>query len=81
MAGLYLPEKIPENDRLSPAQVVREINGHYEDHRAVFIESTKDIPPYVAKEAEARDVILVMSNGGFDGVQEKILRALEQRRS
>jgi len=81
VAGLYLPEKIPENDRLSPAEVVREINGHYGDRRAEFIESTKDIPPYVAKEVEARDVILVMSNGGFDGVQEKILRALEQRRS
>jgi UDP-N-acetylmuramate-alanine ligase len=33
----------------------------------------------VAQEARSGDVILVMSNGGFDGVQEKVLKALEQK--
>jgi hypothetical protein len=28
---------------------------------------------------KAKVVILVMSNGGFDGVQKKILRALKQK--
>ena len=30
-------------------------------------------------DTEKADVILVMSNGGFGGVQEKILRELEQK--
>jgi UDP-N-acetylmuramate-alanine ligase len=30
----------------------------------------------VGREAARGDVILVMSNGGFDGVQDKILQAL-----
>jgi UDP-N-acetylmuramate: L-alanyl-gamma-D-glutamyl-meso-diaminopimelate ligase len=79
LAGLYQPEKIPEEDRLPPAEVVREINRIGGDNRAVFMERANEIPAYVAKEAKPGDVILVMSNGGFDGVQEKILRALESR--
>jgi UDP-N-acetylmuramate: L-alanyl-gamma-D-glutamyl-meso-diaminopimelate ligase len=76
VAGLYQPGKIPETDRLSPAELVREINRSLGDGRALFIEEARDIPPYVARHASAGDVILIMSNGGFDGVQEKILKAL-----
>ncbi|MCH8054928.1 MAG: UDP-N-acetylmuramate:L-alanyl-gamma-D-glutamyl-meso-diaminopimelate ligase [Deltaproteobacteria bacterium] len=79
MAGLYQPEKIPEEDRLPPAQVVGEINRLRGDSRAVLIERANDIPPYVAREAKSGDVILVMSNGAFDGVQEKILQALRRK--
>jgi UDP-N-acetylmuramate: L-alanyl-gamma-D-glutamyl-meso-diaminopimelate ligase len=81
VAGLYLPEKIPEDDRLPVREVTQEINRLCNDHRAVFIERASDIPAYVADEANSGDVILVMSNGGFDGVQDKILRALEQKRA
>jgi UDP-N-acetylmuramate: L-alanyl-gamma-D-glutamyl-meso-diaminopimelate ligase len=78
VAGLYRPEKIPEEERLSVAEVVREINRLSGDSRAVLIEQTQEIPPCVAREARAGDVILVMSNGGFDGVQKKILTLLGQ---
>jgi len=81
LAGLYQPEKIPERDRLSVEEVVREINRLSGDSRAVFIEKTQEIPVYVAAEADTGDVILVMSNGGFDGVQERILRLLEEKRA
>jgi UDP-N-acetylmuramate: L-alanyl-gamma-D-glutamyl-meso-diaminopimelate ligase len=76
VAGLYQPSRIPETDRLSPAELVGEINRALGDSRAVFIEQARDIPPYVARHASPGDVILIMSNGGFDGVQEKILQAL-----
>lgn len=76
VAGLYQPDKIPQADRLSPAEVVREINRSCGDRRAAFIEKPSEIPSYVAREARPGDIVLVMSNGGFDGVQEKILQAL-----
>jgi UDP-N-acetylmuramate: L-alanyl-gamma-D-glutamyl-meso-diaminopimelate ligase len=76
VAGLYQPDKIPQADRLSPAEVVREINRSCGNRRAAFIEKPSEIPSYVAQEARPGDIILVMSNGGFDGVQEKILQAL-----
>jgi UDP-N-acetylmuramate: L-alanyl-gamma-D-glutamyl-meso-diaminopimelate ligase len=77
VAGLYQPEKIPEQDRLSVAKVIEEINGSTRDGRARLIEKAQDIADDVASNAASGDIVLVMSNGGFDGVQEKILRALE----
>jgi len=77
LAGVYRPEKIPEGERLRPEKVVREINRLCGDSRAVFIERASEIPAYVVREARPGHVILVMSNGGFDGVQEKILEMLK----
>lgn len=76
VAGLYQPERIPEAERLQTGGVVQEINRLGGDSRAVLIERSGEIPAYVAEKARSGDVILVMSNGGFDGVQEKILKAL-----
>ncbi|HWO43732.1 MAG TPA: UDP-N-acetylmuramate:L-alanyl-gamma-D-glutamyl-meso-diaminopimelate ligase [Candidatus Eisenbacteria bacterium] len=81
IAGLYLPEKIPAEERLDPVQVVEEINRLRGSGIARHMEKNMDIPRLIAAEARARDVILVMSNGGFDNVQEKILRALEASES
>lgn len=38
-----------------------------------------DIAARCDRGGQTRGCYLVMSNSGFDGVQEKILRALEQR--
>jgi len=79
LAGLYQPEKIPQQERLCPEEVVEEINRASGDSRAVFIEKADEIARQVSAQAEQGDVILVMSNGGFDGVQEKILLLLKQK--
>lgn len=79
IAGLYRPEKIPEQERLSPVSIVSEVARLAGDDRAVFIERADDIAAHVAEKSQAGDVILVMSNGGFDGVQDKILRSLKLR--
>jgi UDP-N-acetylmuramate: L-alanyl-gamma-D-glutamyl-meso-diaminopimelate ligase len=76
VAGLFQAEKIPEQDRLSVAKVVDEINRSTGEGCARVIEKAQDIADYVASNAARGDVVLVMSNGGFDGVQEKILEAL-----
>jgi UDP-N-acetylmuramate: L-alanyl-gamma-D-glutamyl-meso-diaminopimelate ligase len=76
VAGVYQPEKVPESERLSVTNLVRELNHRTADDRARTIESAADIAAYVAQDARPGDVVLVMSNGGFDAVQEKILQAL-----
>jgi len=75
IAGLHQPEKVPEPERLSVEKVVRAINGAGEP-RAVAIEKADSIASYVAENAVPNDIVVVMSNGGFDGVQDKILQAL-----
>jgi UDP-N-acetylmuramate: L-alanyl-gamma-D-glutamyl-meso-diaminopimelate ligase len=79
VAGLYLPEKIPAQERLQPADVVEEINRSSSSACASYVERAAAIPPLVASEARPGDVVLVMSNGGFEGVQEKILNTLSCR--
>jgi UDP-N-acetylmuramate: L-alanyl-gamma-D-glutamyl-meso-diaminopimelate ligase len=76
MSGLFQAEKIPERDRMSVARVIREINRQCNDSRAVAIDTAQDIATHVAADAATGDIVLVMSNGGFDGVDEKILQAL-----
>jgi UDP-N-acetylmuramate: L-alanyl-gamma-D-glutamyl-meso-diaminopimelate ligase len=76
ISDLYQPEKIPNADRLSVAGVVTEINRLSNEQRALMIADSGEIASYVASRAQPGDVVLVMSNGGFDGVHEKILRAL-----
>jgi UDP-N-acetylmuramate: L-alanyl-gamma-D-glutamyl-meso-diaminopimelate ligase len=40
---------------------------------------TDDIVSFVAKEAVDGDIVVVMSNGGFDDIHHKLLTALEAR--
>jgi UDP-N-acetylmuramate: L-alanyl-gamma-D-glutamyl-meso-diaminopimelate ligase len=75
VAGLHQPEKVPEPERLSVEKVVRAING-VGAPRAIAIEKADAIAAYVAANAAPNDIVVVMSNGGFDGVQDKILQAL-----
>ena len=50
-------------------------NGR-EGVRADYLPSVDDIVRTVVDEARPGDVLLVMSNGGFGGIHEKLLTAL-----
>ena len=76
IAGIYQPEKVPEDQRISVENVARSINRRFADSRAEVIAGASDIALHVSRGARAGDLVLVMSNGGFDGVQQKILEAL-----
>jgi len=76
IAGIYQPEKVPEAERISLENVAGSINQGCAEPRAQVIAGAADIAVCVAREARAGDLVLVMSNGGFDGVQQKILEAL-----
>ena len=69
-------EKIPEAERLSVERVVESINQANGHEQAVVINGADNIAAHVTATASAGDIILVMSNGAFDGVQDKILSSL-----
>jgi UDP-N-acetylmuramate: L-alanyl-gamma-D-glutamyl-meso-diaminopimelate ligase len=75
IGDVYLPEKVPENERLSVANVIDGINRKG-GARAVQIVDAGEIAAYVASNAAAGDIVLIMSNGAFGGVHEKILQTL-----
>ncbi|HUK40138.1 MAG TPA: UDP-N-acetylmuramate:L-alanyl-gamma-D-glutamyl-meso-diaminopimelate ligase [Candidatus Acidoferrales bacterium] len=76
LTGLYQPDKIVEQERMSVAAVAQEVNRLNPAARAVVVEKSQDSAAFVAQKAAPGDIVLVMSNGAFDGVQEKILAAL-----
>ena len=66
---------IPKADRLSETQLVGELTAA--GVSAQFIPTVDGIVTAVARGASASDQIVVMSNGGFGGIHEKLLSSLE----
>jgi UDP-N-acetylmuramate: L-alanyl-gamma-D-glutamyl-meso-diaminopimelate ligase len=69
--------KVADDKRLSPEGLVADLVG--KGCHAKAATSTDDIVDGVTREAAPGDLIVVMSNGGFDGVHEKLLAALRLR--
>lgn len=69
-----LLSKIPENHRFSSEKLVDDLRQKGMD--AFYFEETEGIISFVADRAKAGDLVLIMSNGGFDSIHERILAAL-----
>ena len=65
---------LPEPERLSIPQLVRDL--HAQGLSAREAESIDDIVAGIAKEHRRGDLVVLMSNGGFGGIHQKLLRAL-----
>jgi len=78
---VLLPEvfrsTLPEEQRLSVDRLIADLKETGKDAR--FIPRVDDIVATVAKEARDGDLVVVMSNGGFDNIHQKLLTALEAR--
>jgi UDP-N-acetylmuramate: L-alanyl-gamma-D-glutamyl-meso-diaminopimelate ligase len=67
--------KIPENDRLNPDQLsadIARLGG-----KAWYLPDVASIVAQVKCDALPGDIIAVLSNGGFGGIHQKLLTALE----
>jgi UDP-N-acetylmuramate: L-alanyl-gamma-D-glutamyl-meso-diaminopimelate ligase len=68
---------LPEDQRLSPEELIADLKASGKAAR--FIATTDDIVTAVARDARSGDLVVVMSNGGFDDIHRKLLAALERR--
>ena len=66
--------KLPESERLSIPQLVRDLRAQGLSAREA--DSIDDIVAGIAKEHRPGDLVVLMSNGGFGGIHQKLLRAL-----
>jgi len=67
-------EQIPEKERLNPEAVVDAIAN---SGRPAFYEENADaIVDRIVPMLQPKDVVVVFSNGGFDNIHEKLLKAL-----
>ncbi len=66
--------KIPENDRLDPAQLAEDIGNL--GGKATYLPDFDHLLAHVLGHVSPGDVIAVLSNGGFGGIHQKLLVAL-----
>ncbi|MCB0413485.1 MAG: UDP-N-acetylmuramate:L-alanyl-gamma-D-glutamyl-meso-diaminopimelate ligase, partial [Bdellovibrionales bacterium] len=62
--------RIARSDRLSVEEIVEEINLH--GGKSQSFESTEEIVKTLKESITPRDVVLIMSNGGFDGIYDQL---------
>ena len=67
-------QKVPQDDQFSSKKLVEDLKKQGKD--AHYFPDTDTIVDYLTDAAKPHDVILVMSNGGFDNIHEKLLEAL-----
>jgi UDP-N-acetylmuramate: L-alanyl-gamma-D-glutamyl-meso-diaminopimelate ligase len=72
---LFKPEKVPGSERLDENQLVEDLRRM--GRAAWNLGDVKGIIQKVCEEVRAGDFIVIMSNGGFGGIYEKLPAALE----
>ena len=69
-----LLKKIPEDQRFSSKKLVDDLNSRGKD--AYYFVNTDLIIEFLREKAVPGDVVLIMSNGGFDNIHERLLEVL-----
>ena len=67
-------QKVPVDDRFSSEKLVLDLKNRGKD--AYYFEDTKNIINFLVERARPHDLILIMSNGGFDNIHERLLDKL-----
>ena len=68
-------EQVPPEERLNPAQLMADIRAAGVE--ADYLPTTDEIVAHVVPQAQAGDILCVLSNGGFDNIHQKLINALE----
>jgi UDP-N-acetylmuramate: L-alanyl-gamma-D-glutamyl-meso-diaminopimelate ligase len=70
LAGVYQQQRIPDAERLHPEDVVQQLND--EGTPAELLPDADSIVNGIAPRLKPGDVVAILSNGGFDGIYEKL---------
>lgn len=77
IARPYDQRRIPPQERFSAEQLVIDLSARGVD--ALTLPDAESIAGTLAAQAHPRDVIAILSNGGFDGLHRTLLDLLDQR--
>jgi UDP-N-acetylmuramate: L-alanyl-gamma-D-glutamyl-meso-diaminopimelate ligase len=77
LAGLFHPERYDETTALRPERLVA--TWQEAGRAAAYIPDVDEIVERIAGSTAAGDVVMIMSNGGFGGIHQKMLDALARR--
>ena len=68
---------LPEDQRLSAEQLIDDLKAARVDAR--YVPKVDEIVQVITRESRAGDLVVIMSNGGFDDIHGKLLTSLEDR--
>jgi len=74
VAGVLRTSRLPEENELSEEKLVEDLRSS--GTPASFIPAPDDIVRYLLGKVRPGDVVMAMSNGGFGGLHEKLLKML-----
>jgi UDP-N-acetylmuramate: L-alanyl-gamma-D-glutamyl-meso-diaminopimelate ligase len=75
VASVFKSDAIPQAERLDLAAVAATVQNH--GRHARIISSVEGIVQVIAPEMRSGDVVAILSNGGFDGIYEKLPERLK----
>ncbi len=70
------PEKAPEGDRFSSKQLVEDLRN--QGLKAQFARDASEIIQAVLDDVREEDVYVILSNGPFEGIHQRLLKALKK---
>jgi UDP-N-acetylmuramate: L-alanyl-gamma-D-glutamyl-meso-diaminopimelate ligase len=76
VAGVYQQQRIPEDERLHPEDVVKALNAS--GTAAELHPGAEAIVASIAPNLRPGDVVAILSNGGFDGIYERLPARLNE---
>jgi UDP-N-acetylmuramate: L-alanyl-gamma-D-glutamyl-meso-diaminopimelate ligase len=79
LAGLFHPERYDQASGLNPLELIGGLNASGVE--AHYIPQVDEIINHLLEHLTEGDLVLVMSNGGFGGIHEKLLEVLRERGS
>jgi len=74
LGGVFRSQQLGDDDRLDPETVANRVRALGKDARVLG--SSQEIADTLAAESQPGDVLLVMSNGSFDGLCDKLIKQL-----
>lgn len=77
LSGVYQQQNIPQAERLHPEAVVDGLKA--KGKPALLLENADAIVDALVPELRSGDVVAILSNGGFDGIYEKLPARLEKK--
>jgi len=77
LAGVYQQQRIPDAERLHPEDVIEALKE--QGAQAELHADGDAIINAIAPQLESGDVVAILSNGGFDGIYEKLPARLRKR--
>ena len=77
LAGVYQQQRVPDAERLHPEDVVTTLNA--EGTPAELLPDANAIVDGIAPRLAPGDVVAILSNGGFDGIYEKLPARLREQ--